>query len=90
MAGHSTDRPCLDVDQPVLILEAPEGCLALAVLTRHGDAGAVVCEHGGSSVVGVDEAATAAAGQDLARLLGLRAPTPLPRLLRRPGPDTQP
>ncbi|WP_454931972.1 hypothetical protein [Actinomyces oricola] len=94
MAEYSTDGPCLDIDQPVLILETPEGCLPLAVLTRRRERSAVTCGHGRSScdvdVVGVDEAATAAAGQDLARSLGLGAPTPLPRLLRRPGHDTRP
>lgn len=89
MAEYSTDGPCLDIDQPVLILETPEGCLPLAVLTRRRERSAVTCGHGRSScdvdVVGVDEAATAAAGQDLARSLGLGAPTPLPRLLRRPN-----
>lgn len=94
MTEHPFTGVYLDIDQPVLILETPEGCLPLAVLTRHGDAGAVIsgrdrpaCD---GDLVGVDAAATAAAGQDLARLLGLGEPTPLPRLLRHPGRDTRP
>ncbi|CAM2917638.1 hypothetical protein ACSL103130_06980 [Actinomyces slackii] len=91
MVGYSTDRLCLDSDQPVLILETPESCLSLAVLTSRGERGAVICQHGrsscGADVVGLDEAATTAAGQDLARGLGLGAPAPLPRLLRRSGQD---
>lgn len=39
----------LAADQPVVVLEAPEGCLALAVLTGHGDSSAAVCGHFGFS-----------------------------------------
>ena len=75
----------LAADQPVVVLEAPEGCLALAVLTGHGDSSAAVCGHFGFSrdveVVGADEAATASAGRDLARSLGIAAPATPPRIL---------
>ncbi|MCZ0857763.1 hypothetical protein OHJ16_06865 [Actinomyces israelii] len=88
MMGHpfdSTGGIRLAADQPVVVLEAPEGCLALAVLTGHGDSSAAVCGHFGFSrdveVVGADEAATASAGRDLARTLGIAAPATPPRIL---------
>lgn len=91
MTEHPFTGVYLDIDQPVLILETPEGCLPLAVLTRHGERNAVTRRRSRSScevdMVGLDEAATAAAGQDLARGLGLGAPAPLPRLLRRSGQE---
>lgn len=81
----STGGIRLAADQPVLVLEAPEGCLALAVLTGHGDSSAAVSGHFGFSrdveVVGADEAATASAGRDLARSLGIAAPATSPRIL---------
>ena len=81
----STGGIRLAADQPVLVLEAPEGCLALAVLTGHGDSSAAVSGHFGFSrdveVVGADEAATASAGRDLARSLGIAAPATPPRIL---------
>ena len=88
MMGHPFDSAGgirLAADQPVVVLEAPEGCLALAVLTGHGDSSAAVCGHFGFSrdveVVGADEAATASAGRDLARSLGIAAPATPPRIL---------
>ena len=75
----------LAADQPVLVLETSEGCLALAVLTGRGDSSAAVSgslEHSrNAEVVGADEAATASAGRDLARGLGIAAPAPPPRVL---------
>ena len=55
------------------------------MLTGHGDSSAAVSGHFGFSrdveVVGADEAATASAGRDLARSLGIAAPATSPRIL---------